>query len=86
MKTPKKNGLEVYQTIMPPLKHEIRKGKKVAVYTRKLRWRIYCQGRIIAASTEGYKRMRELRGNLESVCDLLSNVTISNAIADFKSK
>lgn len=68
MKTPKKNGLEIYKS----------KGE--------IRWRIYRQGRIIAASSEGYQRLRELKSNLSSVVVSIYKATIEDAVHNLKAK
>lgn len=49
-----------------------------------IRWRICQSGRIIAASTEGYKRMRDAKRNLISIARKINAVAITRALQNFK--
>lgn len=76
-KTTKKNGLEFYQPIAW--------DKSDNEY----RWRIYRNGRIIAASSEGYKNFKGAENNLRSIISILvpytiENKTVTEAVERFK--
>lgn len=51
---------------------------------KQIRWRICQSGRIIAASTEGYKRMRDAKRNLISIARKINAVAITRALQNFK--
>lgn len=85
-KQPKKNGLEIYTSLVPTKRIIWKGGVKYRFYAKEIRFRIYRQGRIIAASTEGYKRIKEVADNLFSVEEILTYSRIEKAISDFKAK
>lgn len=93
-KTPKKNGLEFYSAMFPSGDALTRKRKLVQLYKKEYRWRIYKQGRIIAASSEGYSRLQGAANNIKSIVNEFTNAandalikrTIDAAIANFKNK
>lgn len=53
-------------------------------HKNEIRWRICQSGRIIAASTEGYKRLREAKRNLVSIAKHINPVAIIKALKYFK--
>lgn len=82
MKTPKKNGLEFYTTRTPKNTLPPKRGEKIK-WKIDYRWRIYRNGRIIAASTQGYSRMRWAVLNVHSICTLLTHDKIRAAVITF---
>lgn len=81
MKKTKKNGLEFY------------KDEDAVVYAQRYRWRIYRQGIIIGASSEGYSSLRGVVNNVKSIMMLgaigvsyrVDNV-IKEAISNYKNR
>lgn len=72
MRKTKKDGLEIYPVTS--------KGK------RELRWRIRRNGRIIGASTEGYRNLSGLVKNLTSSSQMLNGSAIYLAINKYRQK
>lgn len=65
-------------------KEKKKNGLEIYKSKNEFRWRIYRQGRIIAASTEGYKRLAGVVKNLESINDNTSTYLTDCAITAYK--
>lgn len=83
-KTTKKNGLYFYRQKKYP------KGvNDTLAKINEYRWHIYRNGRIIAASSEGYKNFKGAENNLRSIISILvpytiENKTVTEAVERFK--
>ncbi len=93
-KTPKKNGLSFYSVMTPSGKPVRCRGKLTQMYKKEFRWRIYRNGRIIAASSESYKTLNHAAKNVLSIAGMICyqdprmsyRSHVDKAIVDFKSK
>lgn len=81
----KKNGLEFYTTRKPKNALPIKRGEKIK-WIIDYRWRIRRNGRIIAASTQGYSRMRWCVINTHSICAMLTQANIHKAVLEFNKR
>lgn len=60
----------------------------VEVYKKgnQFRWRIRRNGRIIAASTEGYSRLAKIESNLRSINSMTTFLNVRESIERYKSR